>query len=167
MKKCVMAAVLATLAFSHIVLADQGAAVYRDNVLTIPSGVIIDDDGVTPVRGVTLIQEEDGRFAVAEAGDGMLADVDTVTTEIVGDHNERVRVTAAGYQSSACVDILEPAIVRDDNVFSVVLSESEQWSDVCILILKSYEKTLYLDVRGLDAGTYIVDVNGVEAEFTL
>lgn len=167
MKKCVMTAVLATLAFSHALLADQGAAVYRDNVLTIPSGVIIDDHGVTPVRGVTLVQEEDGRFSVAGASEGKLADVDTVTAEVAGDHDERVRVTAAGYQSSACVDILEPAIVRDENVFSVVLSESAQWSDVCILIMKSYEKTFHLDVRGLDAGTYIVDVNGVETEFTL
>lgn len=167
MKKCVMAAVLASLAFSHTVLAEQGTPVYRDNVLTIPSGVIIDDSGVTPVRGVTLIQEEDGRFSVTGADDGLLADVDAVTLDVVGDHNERVRVTATGYQSSACVDILEPAIVRDGNVFSVILSESAQWSDVCILIMKSYEKTLYLDVRGLDSGTYVVDVNGVESEFTL
>jgi len=166
MRKSVMVALVLAMGIIHVALA-QEAAVYRDKVLTIPSGVIIDDQGVTAVRDVTLIQEEDGRFRVDETGEGQLAEVDSVTVTSVESTEDRVKVTAEGYQSSACVDILMPAMVRDDNVFSVVLSESAQWSDVCILIMKRYEKSFPLDVRGLEPGTYLVIVNGVEAEFTL
>jgi len=165
-RKSVAVALILAMGIIHVALA-QEAAVYRNNVLSIPSGVVIDEGGVTTVRDVTLIQEADGRFRVGEATDGRLAEVDSVTVSTIEGVEERVKVTAEGYQSNACVDILSPAIVQDENYFSVVLSESAPWSDVCIMMMKRYEKSFHLDVRNLEPGTYVVIVNGVETGFTL
>lgn len=159
-----MTATLTALLLSQAVSA-QGSAVYRDEVITIPSGTVITSDGVAHFRDIRLIEQEDGSFRVAAAERGEIAEVDSVEVNpLAGDE---VEVTVKGAKSSACVELLEPTVSFKDDTFTVVLAESKPTSEVCILILEYYEERFTLDVSELEPGSYTVDVNGVEEEFTL
>lgn len=145
--------------------AAQSSAIYRDEVITIPSGTVITEDGVSHFRDIRLVNQGDGSFRLAGAEPGEIAEVEDVTVHPV--QGGQVEVTAHGAKSSACVELLDPTVSYKDGTFTVVLAETERTAEVCILILEFFEKTFTLDVEGLESGTYTVNVNGVVEEFTL
>jgi inhibitor of cysteine peptidase len=48
-----------------------------------------------------------------------------------------------------------------------VISTTRPADAICTQVLGSFEETIALEVEGLPAGTYTVDVNGVIGSFTL
>jgi hypothetical protein len=147
---------------SHL---EPSSVIYRDHVLTIPHGTVIDEHGAVHYRNIQLVEVGPNTFQVASAEQGLLASVDSV--EVFSDGSGKVEVVVEGAQSTACVDILDPVVSFKDDVFTVVLAETAPESDVCIMMLVYYESVFELETGDLEAGEYSVVVNGVEASFSL
>lgn len=57
---------------------------------------------------------------------------------------------------------------REGDLFTVVVAETSLGSaETCTAVLDPFELSVALDVLGLSAGTYRVNVNGAEAQFSL
>lgn len=78
----------------------------------------------------------------------------------------QVRVTASGYLPNPCSWIEQISSERTGQQFDVRIIRGSNVGEICIQVEEAFEESIPLDVYGLPAGTYTVDVNGVSAEFT-
>lgn len=146
-------------------VAAQTSAVYEDEVLTVPAGAVIDGEEATFYRNIRLEAQSDGSFRVADLEEANLALVDAVA--VSSPTENAVEVTVQGRTSTPCVEVLDPAISRQEEGFRVVLGESASSSETCIEMLEPFETTFRLDTGGLEPGTHTVRVNDEEGQFTL
>jgi len=79
----------------------------------------------------------------------------------------QVHVVARGNLPDSCTEISEITKGRDGNTFRVTITTSHPADKMCAEMLVSFEEVIPLDVYGLSAGTYTVDVNGVTGSFIL
>ena len=145
--------------------AAQEAAVLQSNELKIPGAALIEDYGVAYYSDIRLIRTGPRSFTVVEAHQANLAGIDSV--EVLPGNGESVEVVASGTKSTTCVDLLPPVISRDGNTFKVVLAEDLDPAAICIMMLGSHETQFSLDTKDLPPGDYRVEVNQVEAEFSI
>src|SRR5690606_14886849 len=127
--------------------AAQNSAIYRDNVITIPNGSVITEDGVAHFRDIRLVEQEDGSFRVAAAERGEIAQVDSVEVNALADGQVEVSVKVA--ETSACVDLLEATTFYNHDIFTVVLAETPYTAEVDILILEFDQKRFRHDSANL------------------
>ena len=78
-----------------------------------------------------------------------------------------MHAVATGNLPDPCTRIDEVSQSRQGNVFTVRLTTARPADVACIQVIASFEEVIPLEVRGLPAGDYTVDVNGVRASFTL
>lgn len=143
-------------------------ATFDESILTIPQAVLIDADNSVYYRNVQLNDNGDGTLSVVGGEPQNLVYADTVQVLIMESFPVRVSLSVSGNLSVPCVELLPAAVSRKDNTFTVVLAETVLGpAESCIAVLEPFSTTVSLDVLGLAAGTYTVNVNGVEAEFTL
>ncbi|MEQ8315459.1 MAG: hypothetical protein RL839_08350 [Gammaproteobacteria bacterium] len=143
-------------------------ATFEDGILTIPHAALI--DGMSPVyySNVQLSSNADGSLSVVAGEPQNLVTVDSVEVMIMESFPVQVSLAVSGNKSVPCVELLPAAVSRSGNQFSVVMAESVLGpAESCIAVIDPFEQSVSLDVEGLPAGTYNVDVNGVSAEFTL
>lgn len=94
------------------------------------------------------------------------AQVESIDIQILESFPVRVRVVAQGYFRNGCEKIEQVTSVRKGNTFTVkIITISEE--EFCTDVIVPFEETIKLDVDGLKAGTYTVDVNGVTDTFKL
>ncbi len=165
MKKYVQLLSVVIIVMISAVTFAQTPALYRDNVLLIPEGAVIEDGVVTFYRDIELSNDGAGKFSIVNAKQGHLALIEEVEIVIHTDE-KRVDVVASGYRS-ACVEILNPLTSYKDSEFIIVIGQSEPSSEICILIAVQFEVVTPLDISGLAEGTYAVMVNGIKTQFTL
>jgi inhibitor of cysteine peptidase len=79
----------------------------------------------------------------------------------------QVHVAVFGTLPDACSLIDEVEQVRDGNTFRVTMTLARRANARCAPNPTPFEHTVPLDVLGLEAGTYIVDVHGVRGSFEL
>lgn len=158
---------LASLLLAQALAAQP--AVYRDEVLSIPTAAAIGENGEARYYGeVALRDEGGGLFRLVQADAKPLVQVEEVEVLILESFPVQVSVHVEGFKSVPCVELLPPAVSREENTFTVVLAESELGpAESCIAVVDPFETRVSLPVRGLEAGEYTVSVNGVEADFTL
>jgi hypothetical protein len=72
-----------------------------------------------------------------------------------------------GNLPDGCTKISQIAQTRQANFISVDVFTERRADMVCTQAVVPFEETVPLEVRGLPAGTYTVDVNGVTATFEL
>lgn len=95
-----------------------------------------------------------------------LAEVTEIDILISESFPVQVHVVASGYLPNPCTKIEEIIQSREgDNFFVTIKTKSSLLP--CIQVLTPFEETIALDVYGLPAGTYNVNVNGIEDTFTL
>lgn len=164
-----MKAFLFTLFLILSQLAFGQPATLQDKVFTIPQGAVIDNNNLEYFTDIQLNYEGSGNFKLISAQSTNLVSVDSVQSTILESFPVQVNITVTGNKSVPCVKLLPPAISRQDNLFTVVLAETQLGpAESCIAIIDPFETTFSLDVLGLPAGTYTVRVNGqVEDTFTL
>lgn len=84
--------------------------------------------------------------------------------------SESFPVTAAlivtGDLPNGCTYLNSPSQIRRGNTFYVNLS-TRQEGEVCTEALVPYERRIPLNVDGLPAGAYIVDINGQQLSFEI
>ena len=78
----------------------------------------------------------------------------------------QVHVVARGYLPNPCTQIEEITQSREGNDFTITITTKTSQGP-CIQVLIPFEETIVLDVYGLPADTYNVNVNGIEDSFTL
>lgn len=101
----------------------------------------------------------------AEPGVG-LATVEEIDILIAESFPVQVFVVAEGYLPDPCTEIYEISQQREGNTFFITI-KTYRAPGACIQVIQPFEETISLDVYGLPAGTYTVDVNGVQDSFSL
>ena len=79
----------------------------------------------------------------------------------------QIHVVAKGYLPDGCTDIDRAVAKRDSNTFTVTITTKRPKDMMCTEAIVPYEKVVPLDVYGLKAGTYDVNVNSVTDSFEL
>jgi inhibitor of cysteine peptidase len=78
----------------------------------------------------------------------------------------QIFVIASGYLPNPCTEIYQIIQQREGNTFFITI-KTYRSQEVCIQVIAPFEETIPLEVYGLPAGTYTVEVNGVQGTFNL
>jgi inhibitor of cysteine peptidase len=95
-----------------------------------------------------------------------LASVDEIDILILESFPIQINVIAKGNLPDPCTEISEVLQEKEGNTFFITI-KTYSFSGFCIQVLAPFEEIIPLEVYGLPAGTYTVDVNGVQATFDL
>ena len=95
-----------------------------------------------------------------------LALVDEIDILILESFPVQINVIASGNLPNPCTEIYQVNQKREGNTFFITI-KTYRSLDPCIQIIVPFEVKIPLNVYGLPAGTYTVDVNGVQATFDL
>ena len=98
--------------------------------------------------------------------DEKLAPVESIDILVLESFPVQINVLINGYLPNPCYQITRIEKNQDEDTFYVKVFMKYNGL-ICIQTIKPYEETVALDVYGLVAGTYQVDVNGVIDSFTL
>jgi inhibitor of cysteine peptidase len=90
-------------------------------------------------------------------------EIDILTLELFP---VQIFVIASGYLPDPCTEIYQISQKKEDNTFFITIKTSRP-ADPCIQIIVPFEVKIPLKVYGLLAGTYTVEVNGVQGTFDL
>jgi hypothetical protein len=78
----------------------------------------------------------------------------------------QIFVIARGYLPNPCTEIYQISQEREGNSFFITI-ETYCSQEVCIQVIAPFEEVIPLEVYDLPAGTYTVEVNGVQGTFIL
>jgi len=95
-----------------------------------------------------------------------LALVDEIDILILESFPVQINVIARGNLPDPCTEISEVLQEREGDTFFIAI-KTYRPPGPCIQVLASFEVKIPLNVYGLPAGTYTVDVNGVQDTFDL
>jgi len=95
-----------------------------------------------------------------------LALVDEIDILISESFPVQINVIAGGNLPDPCTEISEVLQEREGDTFFITI-KTYRSPGFCIQVLAPFKETIPLEVYGLPAGTYTVDVNGVQATFDL
>lgn len=97
------------------------------------------------------------------------AQIDAVDVQILESFPVQVEVTIKGNLPDSCTEIdpLDQRFEPGMSTFWIEITTSRTTDDACAQVLVPFEEMVTLDVYGLPAGAYVVDVDGVQEMFTL
>jgi len=95
-----------------------------------------------------------------------LASVDEIDILILESFPVQINVIARGNLPNPCTEISEVLKEREGDTFFITI-KTYRSPGFCIQVLAPFEEIIPLDVYGLPADTYTVDVNGVQDTFDL
>lgn len=124
-------------------------------------------------------EQDDGDTSPVTDGDGNSTDgdgteyiirdavVDDIEILMMESFPLQVSVVATGYVPDGCtvIDQENIGVTRDGTTFYISLKTKRPADAMCTQALEPFEVTIPLDVYGLEAGVYTVDVNGVTDTF--
>ena len=97
-------------------------------------------------------------------GEAMVDEIDILILE---SFPVQIQVLARGNLPDGCTEIDEIIREQEDQTFNVTITTVRSADAMCTEALVPFEETFSLDVYGLPAGVYTVDVNGVTGTFEL
>lgn len=115
---------------------------------------------------VTPATQEPGVPSETETVRG-LAPVETIEIVMLESFPVQVQVIARGNLPDGCTTIDESLVERAENNFRVTITTTRPAGAICTEALVPFDQVVSLDVLGLSAGSYNVDVNGVTDSFEL
>ncbi len=95
------------------------------------------------------------------------ANVDSIEILILESFPVQVNVRARGDLPDGCTTIDTVDTTQLGTTFNITITTLRQAAELCTEALVPFEETISLDVLGLSAGTYAVNVNGITGSFTL
>jgi inhibitor of cysteine peptidase len=134
----------------------------QNNMSTKPASNITPTGNVTPEGNATSGQRTDGKEYIY----GTTA-VETVQVMTLESFPVQIHVVAEGYLPDGCTEINEIKTERADNNFNVNISTKRPKDAICTQAIVPFNETIPLDVQGLKAGNYTLNVNGVKGSFEL
>jgi putative hemolysin len=99
--------------------------------------------------------------------------IDDVSFQILESFPVQVEVLIKGSLPDSCTEIerldqrFDQRFGVEDGIFWIEIVTIRSTEEVCAQALVPFEETVSLEVYGLSAGTYVVDVNGTSETFTL
>jgi len=133
----------------------------QNNVETKPN-VNITPSNVVPVDNATGSQGTGG--IVYKYG---TATVETIQVLMLESFPVQVKVVATGYLPDSCTDINEIKTEKKENSFNINITTKRPKDAVCAQVIVPFNETIPLDVKGLKAGNYSVNVNEIKESFEL
>ncbi len=135
-----------------------------------------EEGGITPLpeekppfeEGMPTFEPGQGFTPGGEAempGGGKLAQVESIEIMVSGGLPVELNVAARGTLPDKCSQIAQPRTTRNGNTFQVELTLRQTSTEKCEAVPVAFEEKIPLDVKGLPAGLYTVDVNGVVGTF--
>ena len=118
-----------------------------------------------PVEAPPLPEKARGAEIDLITGDNSL--VESVIVLVRETDPVEVQVEVRGNLRDGCTRLRDARVRREGDVFRIALPTVRPADAMCTMALVPFEVTIALDVEGLAAGTYTVDVNGVTARFEL
>jgi len=104
---------------------------------------------------------EDGEFIYRNAT------VENIQILILESFPVQINVVANGYLPDGCTKIDQTIKNREGNTFLVTITTKRPADAMCTMAIVPFNKVISLDVYGLEAGDYEVNVNGIIDSFTL
>ncbi|MGD9030165.1 MAG: DUF333 domain-containing protein [Anaerolineae bacterium] len=97
------------------------------------------------------------------------AQIDDVDVQILESFPVQAEVVITGNLPDSCTKIeqIDTRLDTEESIFWVEVRTIRDTDEVCAQALVPFEETVPLDVYGLPAGTYTVDVNGTREAFKL
>jgi inhibitor of cysteine peptidase len=95
------------------------------------------------------------------------AAVETIEILILESFPVQVHVIARGHLPDGCTELDEIRKERVEQAFQVTITTARPAGAMCTQALEPFEETIPLDVYGLPAGSYTVEVNGITGTFEL
>lgn len=95
-----------------------------------------------------------------------LAPVEEIEIVILESFPVQVQVIARGNLPDPCTEISEVLQEKEGNTFFITI-KTYRSPGFCIQVIAPFEEIIPLEVYGLPAGTYTVDVNGAQGTFDL
>jgi len=92
--------------------------------------------------------------------------VDEISINIMESFPLQASVTVRGSLPDGCTEIAESEAKLEDNTFTVLITTRRPKDAMCTQALVPFEENVSLDVYGLPAGTYQVEVYGLTDSFT-
>jgi inhibitor of cysteine peptidase len=117
--------------------------------------------------GVSTNQPTQGPTPSGPTGKVGRANVESLDIKILESFPVQVQVTIKGTVSDACTTAGPIEQGRDGNSFLITVGANRPADAMCAQVITPFEQTIALDVAGLKAGTYAVEVNGVTETFQL
>ena len=96
-----------------------------------------------------------------------LANIESAKIEILETVPIKVNLIVTGYLPDGCTSINAVDRERIGDKFTVIIRTVRPWDKMCTMMLQPFEKHVELDVRGLKAGAYQVEVNDYKTQFQL
>lgn len=118
----------------------------------------VSSDDPTPTAEPTT---EPGEILIGDAT------VESLDILILESFPVQVHLQVSGYLGDGCTELGAIDTVRAGDTFNVTIHTERPADAICTQQLVAFEETIPLDVQGLEAGTYTVNVNGVTDTFTL
>ncbi len=95
------------------------------------------------------------------------ATVESIEIMVLESFPVQIKVNASGYLPDGCTMIDGITEEKKDNTFLVKIKTVRPADTFCTAVIVPFQEVISLDVHGLKAGIYTVDVNGVNGTFEL
>lgn len=156
------------ITFAWLAQSNAQPAIYQKQSLEITQAVALGQDGPAYFADIKLSTNPDGSLSLVDATLQNLVMMDSVEVLLLESFPVQVSIKEAGNKSVPCVELQPVALSREGDLFTVVIAETSLGpAETCIAVPDPFELSFALDVLGLSAGTYGVNVNGTEAQFSL
>ncbi len=96
-----------------------------------------------------------------------LANVESLEIMTLESFPVQINIRIAGVHPNDCTEINDIVTEQDGNSFNVVATTVQQPEEACAVVDVPFEEIIALDVYGFDAGSYAVNVNGIQGSFAL
>ena len=96
-----------------------------------------------------------------------LANVNDIKILLLESFPVQIHAVARGEHPDSCTKVDKVATRREGDTFFVTITTSRPADAMCAQVMTPFEEVVALDVVGLKAGVYTVDVNGVRDTFEL
>jgi len=161
---------LVSLVFvSSVTVANaESLSTFDGEMLTVP--VVNTVDQIGKYERVQFKVAKDGRWDLIGFTEPRQATVETISINILESFPVQVHVVINGYFPNGCFGLGETHIVKQDDQFNVVVNSTTLQTlelVACTQALVPFEVRVPLEVNGLFAGVYQVDVNGISDSFEL
>ncbi|MEZ4869107.1 MAG: hypothetical protein R3C14_47740 [Caldilineaceae bacterium] len=123
----------------------------------------------TPIVSETLPLMPDASTtnAATQITPADLAPISNVEVTVVDEPTRQVTVTVQGELPDSCTQIDQVTQEATDHTINVTITTRRPAEMMCAQVITPFTETVQLDLAGLDAGEYTVEVNGVTQSFQL